>query len=223
MVAGQPVDLIVTARDAAGLPVPNVPVAWSSAGPGTVTNQERITESGGRAVAVARSVAPGAQTVTVSAGGRTAAVAITWLGVVVPEPPACVAVSCPPPPPPSTPGRASGGGHWQAGTKRHLAVSAAYSAGASSPGGSLSYDDKNGTVVTSDVVERFWVTGSTARLEGSAKVNGSSGYRYVLTVTDNGEPGAGRDTLRLVVTSATGTRVDSGGTLSGGNLQVAAG
>ena len=220
MLAGQAVDLTATARNAAGLPVPNVDITWSSTGAGEVTNREPVTETGGRAVAAARSVGPGTQTVTVSGGGLTATVSITWLGVVLPPPPACV-LSCPPPPPPNNPGAASGGGHWVDGARRHLAVSAEYNAGAASPGGSLSYSDKAGTVVEADVVERFWRSGASATLEGPARVNGNSGYRYSLTVTDNGEPGAGADTVRLVVTATSGSyRHETSGTLTGGNIQV---
>jgi hypothetical protein len=218
--AGQPVDLTATVRDAAGLPLPNIAVSWGSTGVGSVGHTTTVTDTYGRVHAEAGSVAPGTQTVTVTTSGLTAGTSITWLGVVVPALP-CV-LNCAPPVVDSN-GTMSGGGWWTVGAAKHrLAASAAHTAGSSTCSGDLSYDDKNGTVVTGTGVEHLVIDGGRATFTGTATVNGSSGYRYTLTVVDNGEPGSS-DTVRLVVKQTGGTwSLDDSGTLGGGNMKVQA-
>ena len=215
---GQSVDLTAVATNAAGLPVPDRDVVWTTSSGGTVGHVSGPTDSFGRTRAKAEAVAPGTQTVTATVDGRSASVTLTWLGVVVPAVP-CVA-SCTPPVVDSN-GSASVGGWWKVGTaKHHLAASGAHSAGATTSSGDLSYDDKAGTTVKGTGVEHFTISGSKATITGTATVNGSSGYRYTLTVVDNGEPGSS-DTVRLVVTqTGTSWKLDDGGTLGGGNAQV---
>jgi hypothetical protein len=70
--AGQDVGLTVTVRDAAGLPLPDVPVTWGSSGTGTVSRTTVMTDSYGRVHGMAASTAPGTQTITAAAGGVTA-------------------------------------------------------------------------------------------------------------------------------------------------------
>ena len=146
---------------------------------------------------------------------------LTWLGVVVPSLPCLLA--CPPPVVDSN-GSASVGGWWRVGgAKHHLAASGAHSAGSTTSSGELSYDDKAGTKVVGTGVEHFVLSGNKATVTGTATVNGSTGYRYTLTIVDNGEPGSS-DTVRLVVTQpGTSWKLDDGGTLGGGNAQVRAG
>ncbi len=211
-VQGHGVLLTAAVVDAAGNALPNVARAWSSAGAGAVRSAEAWTAADGQAVATALSDAPGTQTVTVTAGGLTSAVAISWLGVELPVPGT------------DTPGRVSGGGWYLAGgVKRHFGISASYAAGAAAPGGSIRYDDRTGTAVASDVVERFRISGNTAVLSGPATVNGATGYRYEITVADNGEPGRS-DTFRIVLTNPAAPlwSYTSEGTLGGGNIHMTA-
>ena len=222
--AGQPVDLTATVKDASGLPLPNVTVSLASAGVGSLGHQTTVTDTYGRIHAQAASVAPGSQAVTATAAGVSSSATITWLGVVVP-PVTCVLLLCPPAVVDSA-GTMSGGGWWSvSGAKHHLAASAAHTAGTTTSSGDLSYDNKAGTKVVGTGVEHFVLdsTGKKATVTGTCTVNGNAGYRYTLTATDNGEPGSS-DTVRLVVTQ-TGTtwKLDDSGTLGGGNLQVTAG
>ena len=217
--AGQPVDLTATVRDAAGLPLPDVPVTLTSTGQGTLGHQTSVTDTFGRIHAQAASVAPGTQTVTATAGGRSGSTSVTWLGIVVPPLP-CL-LGCPTVV--DSNGKASGGGWWTVnGAKHKITADAAHSAGSTTSAGDLAYDDKAGTRVSGTGVEHFVLDqgGTRATVTGTCTVNGSTGYRYTLTVVDNGEPGTS-DTVRLVVTQPGNTwRLDDGGTLGGGNIQV---
>lgn len=217
--AGQSVLLTATVRDAAGLPVPNARVSWTSSGPGSVGGAEVLTDSSGRAVASARSGAPGTQTVTAAVGSLAASTPVLWLGVEVPALPCLTGCTATPQ---STPGKASGGGWFTQGTKRRVALSVE-KVGTGAPAGELSYDDRAGTSVEGAGVESLVVDGNRATVTGAATVNGETGYRFSLTVVDNGEPGSS-DAVSLVVTKpGTTWRHEAGGTLGGGNLQVRAG
>ncbi len=215
--AGQSVSVTATVRDAGGLPLPNVPVAWSTAGVGSLTAGTTVTNSFGRVVATATSAGPGTQTLTATAGGRSTSVTLTWVGVDVPDL-ACL-VGC------ATvvdsAGKASVGG-WYAvdGTRRRLAATAQHSAGASTTSGELSFDDRSGTQVSGTGVGHLVIDGGRATITGTATVNGTAGYRYSLVVTDNGEPGTS-DTVDLTVTlPGTTWSYHDCGTLGGGNAQV---
>jgi len=219
--AGQAIDLAATVTDAAGLPLPDVAVSWGSTGAGSLGHATAVTDSFGRVHAQASSVAPGSQAVTATAAGLVSTTTLTWLGVVVPALP-CV-LSCPAPVTDSN-GRTSGGGWWQpsSGARHTFAADAAHSAGATTSSGDLSYDDRNGTTVSGTGVQHLVISGSKATVTGTCTVNGSTGYRYTLTLVDNGEPGSG-DTVRLQVTQpGTSWTLDDGGALGGGNVQVQA-
>jgi hypothetical protein len=216
--AGQTVTVTGTVRDASGLPLPNVPVTWSSSGTGTLTPTDPVTDSFGRVRATALSTGPGTQTVTATAAGLTQSATITWLGIVVPALP-CLLL-CPAPVQDSN-GQASVGGWWNVGSAKHrIAATAEHDAGATTTSGELSYDDRNGTAVSGTGVEHLVISGNQATITGAATVNGNSGYRYTLVITDNGEPGSS-DTVDLTVTQ-TGTtwQLHDAGTLGGGNAQV---
>jgi len=178
---------------------------------GAIVTSEPFSDERGMALATARSDVPGTQTATASSGAATGSAAVTWLGV-----------SLPPLTPPSTPGKASGGGHFHDPNKRHFGFYAEYTSSASAPGGDLSYDDKAGMKVKATSVEQLSITnGNRAVVKGAATVNGSAGYRYELTVVDNGEPGSG-DGFNIVVTMPADPlyRYESAGTLTGGNIKV---
>jgi serine protease AprX len=211
--AGQTATLTATLRDASGAPVPNAVVNWSSSGVGAIVTSEPYSDERGVALATARSDVPGTQVVTAQSGAATGSASVTWLGVALPPPPPV------PPPPANTPGKASGGGHFHAPDKRTFGFYGEYTASASAPGGELSFDDKAGTKVKGEGVDSFVIAnGNRATLKGPARVNGNAGYRFELLVVDNGEPGS-NDTFQLKVT-ATGYSYETGGTLSGGNIQV---
>jgi serine protease AprX len=211
--------LTATVTDAAGNLVPNAPVVWTSTGAGEVSHAEAYTAGDGSATANALSDAPGTQTVTATVGSLTSSVSITWVGIGVPCS-ACTAVL-------NTVGKATGGGWYftNGSAKRKFGVDAEYNSGAPTPGGSLRYDDGNGTVVSSSTVEKFRLTDSkTAVVTGPATVNGSPGYRYEVTVVDNGEPGR-TDTFKIVLSKPGDLTYSysASGTLGGGNVQVRGG
>ncbi|HWH30737.1 MAG TPA: S8 family serine peptidase [Mycobacteriales bacterium] len=207
-VVGQSATVTATVRDPSGAPVPGAEVSWASTGVGVVAGAETTTDSRGRATARLASGAPGVQTVTATAATAAAgSTSVTWLGL---SPPCLLC------PPPSRPAEVSGGGWWsQGGGKRHLSVSAV--ATATEVSGGFRYDAKDGTVVRNADVEQLTVSGGTATLVGDATVSGATGYRYRLTITDGHT-----DSVDLVVTAPLDPlyRLESAGTLGGGNLTV---
>jgi hypothetical protein len=63
-------------------------------------------------------------------------------------------------------------------------------------------------------------TVDSVKFTGAGKWNGKSGYTFVVSATDKGEPGRRRDTFSLVVKDATGKVVASvDDVLDGGNIQ----
>lgn len=209
-VAGRTVSLTATITDAAGFPVSNATVNWSSAGVGHIVTAETLTDERGTALATADAASLGTQVVTATAGTASGSTAVLWVGL--PTLPAA---------PPSTPGRINGGGHIASPAKKHFAFFAEYTAQSSAVGGEMRFDDKNGTVVQATALGTLGISGNQGSLTGDASVNGSSGYRFTLTVTDNGEPGSS-DHFRLVVTQPLNPlyRYETAGTLSGGNIKV---
>jgi serine protease AprX len=214
-VTGQGVDLVATVTNAAGLPVPNVPVTLTSGGVGAVGRATTISDSYGRVHAQALSGAPGPQTVTATASGRSASVALTWLGVVLPDTPClpgCLALT-------DTAGKVSGGGSWNApGGKRTLGIAAEHSLLSTSTSGQVTYDNRSGAKVTEAYVQHLTIDSSNvATLTGFATFNGTAGHAVTVTVTDR----AAGDLVRLVVTSPSGSVVlDEAGVLSKGDITV---
>jgi serine protease AprX len=215
-VTGQGVDLVATVTNSAGLPVADVPVTLATAGVGSVGHATTVSDSYGRVHAQALSGAPGTQALTATAAGRSATVALTWLGVVLPDAPClvgCLALT-------DTAGKVSGGGSWNAsGGKRTLGLTAEHSLLSTSSSGQLTFDNRSGTKVTEGYVQHLMIDSSNvATVTGSATVNGTSGYAFTLTVTDR----SAGDVVRLVVTSpAGGTVLDEAGVLSKGDITVA--
>jgi serine protease AprX len=217
--AGQAVSVTATVRDASGLPLPDVPVSWSATGVGSLTPSTTTTDSFGRVRATAMSTGPGSQVVSASAAGLTGSATITWLGVAVPSLPCllgCTTVV-------DSNGKASVGGWYVVGGARHrIAATGQHNAGSTTSSGELSFDDRSGTQVSGTGVEHFVLNGNQATITGTATVNGTSGYRYSLVITDNGEPGT-TDTVSLTVTQpGTTWQYSDSGTLGGGNAQVQA-
>jgi serine protease AprX len=212
---GQAIGLTATVRDAAGLPLPDVPVTWTSTGVGAVRHRTTITDSFGRVTAQALSGAPGPQTVAVAAGGKTSSVTLTWLGVTAPDLPCLLA--CPPALLDSA-GKVSGGGWWRVGgSKRSLGVTAEHSFLSTTTSGELSYDDRCSFALRSTAVQHLTINGSTATVTGTATVNGTGGYRFSLAITDH----PSGDAVHLVVSKDGATVRDETATVQHGDITVA--
>jgi len=93
--------------------------------------------------------------------------------------------------------------------KGSLELSVAYGSGATVPSGSFTYG-LAGTSFSVATTTFDWlvVTGSSATFSAPVTVNGSAGYRAVVTVTDKGKS----DTFRLVVTTTSGSVAYDSGT-----------
>jgi serine protease AprX len=125
--AAQPAQLVAVVRDAAGNPLANAPVSWSTSGVGSLMFAETLTDERGTAVASALSSSPGTQTVTASSGASSGNAAVSWLGVALPALPLGQ----------STPGKASGGGNFNNPNKRKFSFFGEYALnGAQSASGS---------------------------------------------------------------------------------------
>jgi hypothetical protein len=60
----------------------------------------------------------------------------------------------------------------------------------------------------------------TVVFRGTGKWDGQPGFTYVVTASDRGEPGRGRDTFTIEITAPDGTvAFAGGGMLSSGNVQ----
>ncbi len=68
-------------------------------------------------------------------------------------------------------------------------------------------------------VSTLVVTENKAEFTGSGWLNGKVGYSYTVKVEDNGDPGRGKDTFSIKITSNSFT-YDYSGTLAGGNITV---
>ena len=77
------------------------------------------------------------------------------------------------------------------------------------------YDGARGLSVTSTSLSGLAVSGTTARISGACTRNGAP-CTFLATVTDAGEPGAGRDRFTIAVSGEPG----ADGALTGGNVQV---
>ncbi|MFN7135055.1 MAG: post-COAP-1 domain-containing protein, partial [Myxococcales bacterium] len=205
--AGRVIEVTATVRDANGDPVPNAMVSWSSTGVGRFVGRESVTGADGKAKASVVSDAPGTQTLVAEAGEAHGELTLTWLGAPG------VAL-------PSTIGVASGGGWIRNPGKQTFSFYGRFENAATAAAGHLSFNDHAGMKVASDAVEQLTVVGSTASLTGPARVNGVSGYRFLLEVKDGGSPGKGLDSFRLVVRSLTGVVYQTSGLLGGGELEV---
>jgi hypothetical protein len=84
--------------------------------------------------------------------------------------------------------------------------------------GHLEYiDHGTGMKVHGTGVTAYTVTGTTSReIQGTAEVNGQSGFTYTVDVADNSDPGKGSDTFGLRLSNG----YTAWGTLGGGNIQL---
>ena len=87
----------------------------------------------------------------------------------------------------------------------------------STPSGQLNYMDHNtGMHVQSASITSYSGSGNTRTFSGSATINGQSGYTFTVTATDNGNPGAGKDTFSIKMSNG----YSASGVLGGGNIQL---
>jgi len=83
--------------------------------------------------------------------------------------------------------------------------------------GHLSYIDhgSDGLKVKGTGVTAYSGTGTSRHIEGTAEINGASGFTYKVDVADNGEPGR-NDTFSLELSNG----YKASGNLAGGNIQL---
>lgn len=132
-------------------------------------------------------------------------------------------ITCQPVPPPPQPGCPGSdfvtGGGWITGTPSAARANFGVAGGTKQGGlwGHLTYiDHGDGTSVKGTGVTAYSVLSSTARhIEGTAEINGQSGFTYAVDVVDNGEPGRNDD---FAITLSNG--YSASGTLQGGNIQL---
>jgi hypothetical protein len=122
----------------------------------------------------------------------------------------------------STFGKVTGGGFILDGTVNH------------SFGFNVHYDDNGNATMKSQLqfvaddgtvnyhgngVSSLVITGNKAEFTGSGLLNGKEGYSYTVKVEDNGNPGQGKDTFSIEITSNSLT-YEYSGDLAGGNITV---
>jgi hypothetical protein len=131
----------------------------------------------------------------------------------------CQPVAPNPPPPAGCPGSdfITGGG-WITGTPSGARGNFAVAGGTKPGWGHLTYiDHGDGPRVKGTGVTKYVIVDATTRhIEGTAEINGQSGYTYSVDVSDNGEPGRG-DGFTLLLSN--GYRASSTH-LDGGNIQL---
>jgi len=127
--------------------------------------------------------------------------------------------TAPPPPPPTCPDFVTGGG-WIVGTpsgaRANFAVAGGVKGGAL--WGHLNYIDHglDGPKVKGTGVTYYKLVNATTRhIEGTAEINGQTGFTYSVDVADEGEPGRS-DTFALILSDG----YKASGVLSGGNIQL---
>lgn len=119
--------------------------------------------------------------------------------------------------------KATGGG-WIGTTsgKANLGFNVEYKNGAAVPSGQLQYRD-HGIDLTVHSAAFDWLVfmGNTAIFEGSATVNGITGYSLRVEAVDYAEPGSGIDSFSISIRDAQGVEFyKAGGILQKGNIQV---
>jgi hypothetical protein len=113
------------------------------------------------------------------------------------------------------------GGGWITGTPSGGKGNFGMDAGIETDGtliGSLNYKDQTCGMRVKATSITAYAPGATAasrRIQGTAEVNGASGFTFVLEVADNGEPGTA-DTFSLSVSNG----YQASGRLGGGNIQL---
>ena len=94
---------------------------------------------------------------------------------------------------------------------------AGFKPGQGSVSGQLNYmDHGTGMHVKSIDITSYSGSGNTRTFSGDAQINGVSGYTFTVTATDNGNPGAGKDTFSIHLSNG----YSASGVLAGGNIKL---
>ena len=136
----------------------------------------------------------------------------------------CQPAPPPPPPPGCTPADFVTGGGWitstPSGAKANFGVAGGIKQGAY--WGHLTYHDHGssdlqvrGTGVTNYASPDLTNNPTLRHIEGTAEINGASGFTYAVDVADKGEPGR-NDTFAISLSNG----YKASGTLDGGNIQL---
>jgi hypothetical protein len=196
------VGLVVNGQTIAVSGQPNQTVMLPGGISSIIINQQKSSRPGDITVDALHVMVPGAADVVVSSAHAD--------------------ITCPPPGQASCSGSdfVTGGG-WittPSGAKGTFAVAGGVKGGAF--WGHLEYHDHGAgglTVHGTGVTAYAMTAGSTSRhIEGTAEVNGKSGFTYTADVADNGEPGKDVDTFTLNVSNGYAAT----GKLGGGNIQL---
>lgn len=143
--------------------------------------------------------------------------------VIISQAHADISCAAPPQPPPTEPvcqDFVTGGGRitvTPSGAKGNFGVAGGYKNGAL--WGHLTYIDHGpgGPKVKGIEVTAYGGSGTTRHIEGTAEVDGTGGFTYMVDVTDDGEPGR-NDMFTISVPELSG--YTASGTLGGGNIQL---
>src|SRR5713226_4330022 len=94
---------------------------------------------------------------------------------------------------------------------------AGYKPQQTTPSVQLNYMDHNtGMHVQSTSITSYGGSGNTRTFSGGATINGQSGFTFTVTATDNGNPGAGKDSFSIQLSNG----YSASGVLGGGNIQL---
>ena len=89
--------------------------------------------------------------------------------------------------------------------------------------GHLEYNDHSSSPprqVHGTGVTGYSGSGNTRIITGNAQVNGMDGFTYIVTVTDNDEPGKGTDEFSIVVDDGYAAGAPLDGPIAGGNIRL---
>jgi len=120
------------------------------------------------------------------------------------------------------------GGGWTTGTPTGARANFAIAGGMKNSAlwGHLTYIDHGsdglkvkGTGVTAYTAPDPVNKPTLRHIEGTAEVNGASGFTYKVDVADNGEPGS-NDTFKIQLLNGAAVMYTASGTLAGGNIQL---
>jgi predicted extracellular nuclease len=115
-------------------------------------------------------------------------------------------------------GKVTGEGSFAGGA---FDISAQFQKKATTPSGTTTLSLDGGLNFSSTSYDWLVVSGNRATYSGSGTLNGTGGYGFLVSVLDGGQPGVGKDRIRVVIWELGGDNVfDQSGNLTSGNLTV---
>ena len=213
-------------QDQFGNSVPGITARFSVSGAnhglGVPNSGSDTTDAAGNATFDYTGVLPGADTITAFADFNNDGVRDPNPSAHEPQDTAAKTWSLPA----NTPGTVHGGGRirTKAGHKATFGFTVKLPSGAPGPKGHLTYvdhkpheDGDHDLKIKSISIDALVITGSSAKVFGTARIAGNGVMTFRLDVTDNGEPGRDTDVFRLRL----GDGYDSGARkLKGGNIEI---